>query len=200
MVIRILSILLLPFVIIAQDANEVFQQLQNKFNNIQDITAEFNQSIISSNNSKIIIKGKFNFKKENSFSILMDGRDIISDGISVWNYDKNQNKVVISLVDSENNSFSLTDIIYSYPEQCNLKLVDIGEYFIIKAVPKETTLSFKEAFLTIDSNYILTQVEITDFNNVKYLFKLSDIKLNSELEDKLFKFIPPNEVEIIDLR
>ena len=201
MIIRVLLFLVFPIIIIAQDASEVIQKLQHKFSTIQDITAQFSQSVNSGKNLQTMnLEGEFYFKKENSFSIKMVGRAIISDGISVWNIDENQNKVVISLVDEESSSFSLTEIIYSYPNKCELTLIDKNKGFVVKAVPKESMLSFKEAYLTIDTNFILNTVEIIDFNDIKYLFQLSNIKLNQKLDDALFKFNPSDKVEVIDLR
>ncbi len=201
MLLRILLLFLLTFAINAQDAKQVIQKLQNKFSTIDNLTSEFSQAIVSNQNTQTIqLEGKFSFKKENSFSIKLPTREIISNGVSVWNYDETQRKVVISNYDSENSNFSLNEIIYKYPEKCKLTLVQKSKNYIIKAIPEESLLSFKEAFLTIDKDYLLNKVEIIDFNNVKYIFQLTNIKLNEKLGDNQFEFIPSDEVEVIDLR
>ncbi|MCK5456440.1 MAG: hypothetical protein KAI45_04880, partial [Melioribacteraceae bacterium] len=47
---------------------------------------------------------------------------------------------------------------------------------------------------------IIEKVEITDFNNMKFIFELDSIKLNTKLSEQLFNFKPTEGVEVIDLR
>ncbi len=202
MIIRLLVFLIIPIFLQAQNADEVIKNLQDKFATIQNLKSNFSQTIYSSQSIQSInFEGKFFYKKENSFSIVLPDRDIISDGISIWNYDKKQEKVVISELESGNVTFSLNEIIYSYPKKCNLSLLETKESnFIVKAMPNDIALTFKEAYLTISNNYILNKIEIIDFNNIKYTFQLFNIKINQNLSDSIFNFVPSDEVEVIDLR
>jgi len=202
MIIRILMFLIIPIFLHAQNADEVIKNLQDKFATIKNLKSNFSQTIYSTQSIQPInFEGKFYYKKENSFSIAMPDRDIISDGVSIWNYDRQQKKVVISTSDSDNTTFSLNDIIYLYPEKCDLSLLKTQEInFIVKAVPNDVALTFKEAYLTISKNFILNKIEIIDFNNIKYTFQLFDIKINTDISDTMFNFVPSVEVEVIDLR
>ena len=202
MITRMLLFLVIPMLLQAQNADEVITKLQNKFTTIQSLKSNFSQTIHSAQNTNSInFNGEFYYKKENSFSIILPKRSIISDGKSIWNYDITQNKVVISTFENENTTFSLNEIIYSYPEKCDLSLIkNDGNVFIVKAVPNGSELSFKEAYLTINSNYILNKIEIIDFNNIKYTFKLFSIKVNQKIDNAIFQFAPSDEVEVIDLR
>ncbi len=202
MILRIFIFLAIPFFLQAQVADSVIKKMQKKFATIEDLKADFRQSIYSVPNvESIVFEGKFYYKKENNFAIILPRRDIISDGESVWNYDKTQNKVVISEFDNENTTFSLNKIIYSYPEKCDLSLVrNSTDSFIIKAIPNDLDINFKEAYLTVSENYLLDKVEIIDFNNVKYIFELFSTKINQKISDSFFQFAPSTEVEVIDLR
>lgn len=202
MIFRILFLFIIPFFIQAQDVKEVIENLQNKFDTIQNFKSDFSQTISTSHSAKLMnFEGKFYFKKENNFSIVLPNRSIISDGKSIWNYDKTQSKVVISPFENDDATFSLNKIIYSYPEKCELLLItNTGNNFVVKAIPKNNALSFKEAYLTINSNFILNKVEIIDFNNMKFIFTLYSIEINQINDNTKFNFIPTDEVEIIDLR
>ena len=202
MIVRILLFFIIPMLLQAQSADDVITKLQSKFATIQNLKSNFSQTIQSAQNTNSInFDGEFYYKKENSFSIILPKRNIISDGESIWNYDKTQNKVVISTFENENTTFSLNEIIYSYPKKCDLSVIkNDGNIFIVKAVPNDSELSFKEAYLTINSNYILNKIEIIDFNNIKYTFKLFSIKINQKIDAEIFQFSPSNEVEVIDLR
>ena len=202
MIFRVLIFLIIPIFLQAQSADEIVKKLQSKFATIQNLKSNFSQTINSAQSENSInFEGEFYYKKKNSFSIILPKRNIISDGESIWNYDKAQNKVVISAFSNENTTFSLNEIIYSYPEKCDLSVIESNKnIFIVKAIPNDLELSFKEAYLTINNNYILNKIEIIDFNNIKYTFKLFSIKINQKLDNAIFHFAPSDEVEVIDLR
>lgn len=202
MIFNTLFFIIFPFFIYAQNADEVIKNLQDKFTNTQTLKAEFNQIIYSAQSNKSFqFKGKFYFKKENSFSIVLPNRDIISDGKSVWNFDKASKKVIISPFENDNATFSLNEIIFSYPQKCDLTLLksEIDNY-VIKCVPRDLDYSFKEAYLTISHDYLLNAIEIVDFNNMKYTFQLFSVEINQKIDDAKFQFNQSKEIEIIDLR
>lgn len=200
MILKIFIFFAIPFFLQAQVANSIIKKMQDKFASIQNLKADFRQSIYSvANVESVVFEGQFYHKKENSFAIILPKRNIISDGKSVWNYDKIQNKVVISEFDNENTVFSLNKIIYSYPKKCDLSVISSNS-FIIKAIPNNLDINFKEAYLTVNKNYLLSKIEIIDFNNVKYIFELFSTKIDQKISDRLFQFTPSNEVEVIDLR
>lgn len=202
MILRFLVLLIIPITFYAQSADDIIDKVQKKFDKIDNLKAKFSQTIYSNQSMKSLdFEGEFFYKKENSFRITLPSREIISDGKSVWNYDEKETKVVISEADFDEASFSLKEIIYTYPEKCDLSLLDSdsGKYYI-KATPNDLELNFKEVYLTINNKYLLSKVEIVDFNNMKFIFELFSIKLNQNISDELFQFLPTDEVEIIDLR
>ncbi len=202
MIFRILVLLIIPITFYAQSADDIISKVQKKFDKIDNLKAKFSQTIYATQSMKSIhFEGEFYYKKEDSFIISLPNRKIISDGKSVWNYDEMENKVVISDAEIDETSFSLKEIIYSYPKKCDLSLVESNsEKHYIKAIPNDLELSFKEVYLTINNKYLLSKVEIVDFNNMKFIFELFSISLNQNLDDKLFQFLPTDEVEVIDLR
>ena len=202
MVFRLLVLLIIPITFYAQSADDIIDKVQKKFDKIDNLKAKFSQTIYANQSTKSLnFEGEFYFKKENSFRITLPNREIISDGKSVWNYDEKATKVVISEADFDEASFSLKEIIYTYPEKCDLSLLgsESGKYYI-KAIPNDLELNFKEVYLTINSEYLLNKVEIVDFNNMKFIFELFLIKLNQNIDNELFQFLPTDEVEVIDLR
>lgn len=202
MMFRFLVILIIPIAFYAQSADDIIDKVQKKFDQTDNLKAQFSQTIYYNQSTESIhFEGDFYYKKENSFRITLPNREIISDGKSVWNYDEKATKVVISEAEFDEASFSLKEIIYSYPEKCDLSLVEnnSGKYYI-KAIPKTSELNFKEVYLTINDKYLLSKVEIVDFNNMRFTFELFSIKLNQNISDELFQFLPTKEVEIIDLR
>jgi len=202
MLIKTFFLILLTISLNAQTANEIIQKIQTKFSSVEDLKANFTQKINSSmNEDQMILSGKFFFKKKNKLRIEVKNRVIVSDGDTIWNYDKTADKVIISTYDSDYTSFSLHEIINSYPEQCKKeKISDQSGLLVVKLTPNDDQLNFKSAVIFVNMNDIVEKVEITDFNNLQFVFKLNSIELNNNLSEQLFNFKPTEGVEIIDLR
>ncbi len=201
-IINFISIVLLTGFLNAQTADEVIQKIQSKFSTINDIKANFTQILYSAGqNNPRILKGKFFFKKENNLRIEVKDRLIVSNGTTVWNFNKSDNKVIISNYDNDYTSFSLPEIINSYPDMCDKKIIkrdaDVTE---IEFIPKDDRLNFKSVLITVDNNDVIKKVEITDYNSMRLIFELDSIQLNNKLSGQLFNFEPIEGVEIIDLR
>ncbi len=202
MVLQLLVWLIFPIMLFSQNADDIINKVQKKFDKIDNMKAKFSQTIYTTQSAKpLSFIGEFYYKKEDSFRITLPNREIISDGKSVWNYNEKENQVIVSEAEFDEASFSLKEIIYTYPKKCDLTLLESksGNYYI-EAIPRDLELNFKEVYLTINNKYLLNKVEIVGFNNMKFIFELFSIKLNQNIDNSIFQFHPSDEVEIIDLR
>ncbi|HSP86830.1 MAG TPA: outer membrane lipoprotein carrier protein LolA, partial [Ignavibacteriaceae bacterium] len=120
---------------------KILKALQNKFETINDLTVD----IIQKAGGKEILSGKLSFKKENKYNLDLKNILIISDGISIWNFNKKENKVIINNVDESDPSFfSFNTFVYDYPSQCIITSEQNGEVLIL--TPKENSdLNFSKA-------------------------------------------------------
>lgn len=201
-IIYVIFMILLAGIINAQTADEIVQKIQTKFSTINDLKANFTQKVYSSEGKKpTVLTGKFYFKKDNSLRIEVKDRLIVSNGATVWNFNKSTNKVIISNYDNDYTSFSLPEIINSYPGMCDKQIVKrMPGVTELKLTPKDDRLNFKSVLISVDKDDVITKVEITDFNNMKFVFELDSVKLNNKLSGQLFNFEPSEGVEVIDLR
>lgn len=181
--------------------NDFIQSLQDKFNSINDLQADFVQHIKSGLDAdKFKIEGKFYYKKGDRYKIEIKHKYIISNGTTLWNYDSNLNRVVISDANDDLNTFSLNKFVNEYPVQCTVLNIDSWQgYNGIKLVPNQN-LGFSEVQLFAGDDNILKRIVIKDFTNTEYDIRLSNVEINSGLSEDLFDFSPTNGTEIIDLR
>jgi chaperone LolA len=185
--------------LLGQSAEEVLKKVQTKYNSVEDFSADFKQS--TGGNSEREFAGKFFYKKTDKFKISFQNLVIVSNGETIWNFDKRLNRVVINSVENDPSSFSISRIIYDYPEQCSLNLKDkSGELDILVLVPKNSELAFAAAELAVDREGLIRRLEITDKMGNAYLFQMDNIETNKGLRDSIFEFYPPEGIRIIDLR
>lgn len=182
----------------AQDnAHDVLDKLQQKFSSINDLTANLSQSV----NGNLNLKGMVYYKKENNLRFEFKNILLISDGVTYWSYNQKDNKVVISDYESEGNKIlSIRQIIYEYPEDCEMTTYELNNQTVLELIPKDDTFQFKSIKLFLNKDYLISEAIIDDPAAGEVEINISDYKLNNNLSEALFVFTPPEGSEIIDLR
>ncbi len=178
--------------------NEMVNKLQKKFETINDLTVD----VVQKSHGKEILSSKLSYKKENQFYLDLKSNLIISDGSTIWNYNKGGKKVIINDVDETDPSFfSFNRIVYDYPKKCDLSSEKDGDFDVLIFVPKQNSnLGFDEAKVSIGKDDLISKVELTGSSSEKTEVDFSNYKLNQNLADSKFKFNPPEGSSIIDLR
>lgn len=180
-----------------ENANTVLKNIQDKFDSINDLSAQLTQSI----NQKVNLKGKVFYKKENNLRFEFDNVLIISDGETSWNYNKKQDKVIITNYENEGNKIlSIRQIIFEYPEDCELNTYEYEGKKVLELIPKDDTFSFSSVKLFIDSENLITKVLVDDPATGKIQIDLSDYQLNKNLPESYFSFTPSEGSQVLDLR
>ena len=192
-----ISVLFLSNSLGQANPQELLKNIQDKFNSINDLSADLAQSV----NGKINLKGKVFYKKDNHLRFEFENNVIVSDGETSWNYSKKQNKVIISDYDSEGNKIlSIRQLIYEYPEDCKLSMSEVDGIKTLELIPQDDTFTFDSIKLFVDSENLIIKVLIDDPATGNIQVNLSDIQINKGLADSYFQFSPPEGSQIIDLR
>jgi chaperone LolA len=181
----------------AQTGDKVLQSLQDKFNGISDLTADITQKI----NEKVNLSGKLFFKKENNLRFEFKNQTIVSDGQTSWNYNKKDNKVIISNYDKTgSNLLSINYLVYEFPKECTVSLTEAGNQKSLLLQPKTKKSNLGDVILFINKDNLIEKVKISDQNTGAIEIQFSNYKLNQKTPDSKFSFIPPEGSSVIDLR
>jgi len=181
----------------AQSGDEVLQSLQNKFNSINDLTADITQKV----NGKVNLSGKLLFKKENNLRFEFNNQTIVSDGQTSWNYNKKDNKVIISNYDDTGSNFlSINYLVYEFPKECTVSLSQEGNQKSLLLHPKTKKNNLGDVILVITKDNLIEKAKISDQNAGTIEIQFSNYKLNQKTSDSKFSFTPPEGSSVIDLR
>ncbi|MBE0538872.1 MAG: outer membrane lipoprotein carrier protein LolA [Ignavibacterium sp.] len=181
----------------AQTAESVLKSLQNKFDSISDITAD----IVQNAGGKSVGNGKMFFKKDNNLRIEFGKQTIISDGITTWNFNKKDNKVIISNYDETGSGLlSINYLVYQYPSECDLSLLSEGSNPILVLTPKSKRNNLGEVKLYITKENLIDKVIVSNPATGIMEITFSNYKLNQSLPDSQFKFTVPEGTTVVDLR
>ena len=195
--ILIITIIFCNSVIAQDDAKALLKNIQDKFDSINDLSAEITQLI----NGDINLKGKVYYKKENHLRFEFNNILIVSNGKTSWNYNKKQNKVIITNYDTEGDKiFSPRQMIYEYPDECKLSTYKSEGERILHLIPKNSSLSFKFVKLFITDDNLISKILIDNPPTDLIQLYLSNYKINKNLPNSLFSFSPPEGSQVLDLR
>lgn len=204
----VLLLALIPFVLFAQQSSsQVLKNLQNKYKTINTLSADFVQTGTLSGEKKLsTATGKLYFQKDDKYRIEFRNLEFISDGNTVWSYNKKNKKVIINDVNNNDaSSFSLKALLFDYPsnstvEQLPSEAVNGTKCDVIRLNSKGGRQNFKSVKIWSDEMSIIRKAEITDKSGAVYAFELSNVKVNPSLNSGMFSFETPKGSEVIDLR
>jgi chaperone LolA len=179
------------------DAEDLLKKVQNKFDTITDLSADITQSV----KGKANLSGKVYYKKQNNLRFEFNNILIVSDGETSWNYNKKENKVIITSYDNEStNHLSIDKMIYEYPSECSISTYDFEGQKVLVLEPKTSSLNFNSVKLWINEDDLITKALFDDPAAGLVQIDLSNYKLNQNLPGSKFSFTPPEGSQIIDLR
>ena len=180
-----------------QDAETVLKSLQSKFDSITDLTADISQTTGGKNN----LSGKFFFKKESNLRIEFPNQLIVADGKTSWNYNKKDNKVIISDYDEAGSGLlSIKYLVYQYPSECDLSLLSQGSEEILILKPKSKRNKLGEVKLYITKDNLISKAVVSNQSAGTMEVSFLNYKLNQKLSDSKFSFTPPEGTTVVDLR
>lgn len=184
--------------LIAQDnSQQLISAVQGKYDKIHDLTADFTQGVPGKN----ITSGKFYFKKKEKLRIEFNHLFIITDGKTTWNFNKKDNKVIISTYDeSDPFALSIQKLVYEYPANCYIKDISQDDEEILYLTPKNSSINFKSITLWIGDDNLIDKVLLEEPSTGSIEIAFSGYKINTGHADSKFSFKAPEGSTIIDLR
>ena len=178
--------------------DKLLRNLQDKVNEVKDLSAEFKQST----SGRAVVSGKFLFKKEDKLRIEFKNSILVSDGSTNWNYNQKENKVIISKNDDSNASpFSLQKVIFDYPKECMVSSeMDDGTEVLILTPKKESSIGYSLIKIWLNNENLIIRIILKDKADNQIQIDFSKYKVNQKIADSKFSFTPPEGSKVIDLR
>jgi chaperone LolA len=197
----IVSFLLLFFTVgfnFDKIGEQLLKNLQDKFDKVSDLSAEFRQST----NGKATVNGKFFFKKENKLRIEFKNSVLVSDGVTNWSYNQKEHKVVISKHEENSASpFSLRKVVYDYPKECVVTSENDKDTEILVLTPiQDSNIGYSVIKIWTNKENLINRIILKDKADNLIQIDFSKYKVNQKIADSKFIFTPPGGSKVIDLR
>ena len=175
--------------------NSLFEDLVKKYWHLKSISASFNDVARG-------ITGVIKASQGNKYSIKTGTRSIVSDGITVWNYDATSKKVVINAVDPGNMSASIDKIFFNFVDNYTPSDITKNEYgYTLELVKKNSKNQNQDKLmLWVDGKTLdIFKIQLNNETSVN-TWEVVDLRLNRKFKTNTFIFSVPKGTEVIDLR
>lgn len=171
------------------------EDLRERFEEIEDFRVRVEQTY----NGGSRASGAFYFRKPDDARLEFDDFTIVSDGETNWNYNKRENKVIVSdFVGDEPSAMTLPDVVNELPEKCDVKeTADGALVFTPKAGER---LNFQTVTLGATDDDLVASLEVVDLNGGTLTITMTDYRVDAGVESSKFEFEAPEGARVIDLR
>jgi len=176
------------------DKESLFNALVEKYGNLKAMSA-------SINNVEMGMTGKIIAAKGHKYNVDTKDIQMVSDGETVWNYVKADKKVNINNIGSYQTKFSLDVIFFTFVHKFKVQSFQkIENGYVLELVMNEPEDMLDKLVLFVDdSNLNIYRIQIVSAYSTT-TWEIVKLNLNPKIKKNTFKFIIPENAEIIDLR
>jgi len=185
----------------------VTERMQKRYDKIESATASFTQKVkFGFSQIEQEFTGTIAMKKPNKYRIESEHQTVVTDGSTVWAYSPVNKQVVIDRYKENQNSVSPEKFLVNLPSNYYVTLLgrerDKGvSLIILKLVPKDDRSFVKTVKVWVeDGAWIVHRISILDANETETTYHLSNLQVDTKINDSRFTFSPPAGTETVDLR
>ena len=204
----ILLVLMFAQIMQARDVKDIIKKVQKKYDDIENFEASFEKvETFQLTGTKNVTSGKLYIKNGKKYRFETEDQLVVSDGQTVWTYNRINNQVLIDKVRKNSGALLPRDILFKFPKTHYATLIDQKKIngkkvYIVKLDPKEEVQGYFSSIKiwVLDKEWQIIKIEITDLNGNKSIFNLSGINTQKKLPDDLFTFKASPDMDVVDMR
>lgn len=184
----------------AQSADAVARRLQQRYSQVQSVTADFVQTTGGQRlNGRLQVRG-------NAFRMALGEQTLVTDGRTLWSYSPDDEQVVVQNYDARQQGFSIGQLFTDYLRVfravgATRATLDGVRHDVLTLRPRDAGSSVRDATVYVrSSDAVPTRVRVRDTNGALHAFDLSRVQLNQPMAATTFRFTAPRGTEVVDLR
>lgn len=191
------------------EAKQVLDAVSAKFKTFSTVQANFTYKVENAAGKALSTKTGTVKMKGNKYRVSFGGQEIISDGKTIWNYDKSSNEVTINNVDESGSGLTPQKLFTNFYDKDFLYILN-GEKKVggktmqeIEMTPTDKSKAFHKVYVQVDkSAKTIYSTRVLENGGNRYTYTVSSMKTNVPLEDQQFTFDKSKYpgVEVVDLR
>lgn len=205
----LMVLLLIPIVSVYadDDAESIVSALQKKYDDVKDISISFVQNVqFAVTQNTQTFSGTLVMKKGNKYRIEMEQQTIVTDGTTVWTFNKANNQVFVDKYKNDPQSFSPDKILTNLSDNYTAEILGKEKHgdhdlTILKLLPKKSRMNIKWMKVWVDTDsWTMKKIQVFDASENLWTYDVNDVRMDTGVADTQFHFDAPAGVDVIDLR
>jgi len=188
-------------------AKNIVKKVKDTYQDLRTVVIEFEQDFkwkLAGTNQTV--NGKIIIKDNVKYHVEIDNNTIVTDGVTIWNYSKANNQVIIKNAEKADADQLPSKILLKYAEDYNVTLV--GEerlqntecyVLLFKSKTGDDYYQQMKAWIS-KKNWMTAKIEQIDINQNVNTYLIRSVQTNTPIDDSNFIFRTPKGVEEIDMR
>lgn len=191
----------------ASPANTL-RDLRKQYRSLSTLQANFVEKFEWGMTGEVVeMEGNLHVGNDDRFVIETDLQKIVSDGVSIYRFNKQRNQIIIEAVKSSGEKMLPKRVLLDFTEEfratavTNLPVEGKAGYRLDLTPLKPDNLMLKGAVIWATSlDNIVHRIQLVDMNNNTTTYSLTNIQTNVPLSKDATTFIAPDDAEVFDLR
>jgi chaperone LolA len=187
------------------EADKILENVQETYEKLDDVCSDFTQTFYwKLTDDSQVVSGHICAKGGDKFKIETPEQLIITDGDVLWTMNKVNKQVIIDYAEnaSNNNPF-IKNFMQKYITEYDAKMGESDDrgqsYILLTSKTGEHFVPRIQLWIDNKSN-LITKIVQDDLNENTTTFEMSNLNTDVSLAAKEFKFQPPSDAEVIDMR
>ena len=191
------------------EAKKILDAVSAKFKTYKTVKANFTLKIENAQGKVQGTKTGAVQMKGNSYRVSITGQEIMSDGKTVWTYDKAANEVQVTTLDNSAGNITPQKLFTNFYDKDFLYVQneDVKRngkvYQVIELTPIDKTKPFFKVVVEVDkASRNIASTKVFEKNGNRYTYAVGSMTPNQAIADDVFVFDAKKYpgVEVIDLR
>ena len=191
------------------EAKKILDAVSAKFKTYKTVKAAFTLKVENAQGKVQGTKTGTVQMKGTKYRVSITGQEIMSDGKTVWTYDKSANEVQVSTLDNSAGNLTPQKLFTNFYDKDFLYVQneDVKRngktYQVVELTPIDKTKPFFKVIIEVDkANNNIASTKVFEKNGNRYTYAVSSLTPNQAMTDDVFVFDPKKfpGVEVIDLR
>jgi chaperone LolA len=187
--------------------DEIMKNVEHRLADQKTVKAQFEEVYVwKLTGEKQTVKGEFLLKGDDRFRITTDDQIVVSDGKTIWTFNKPSNRVLIDNVETAGSEWLPQKILLKTRKEYRHRLTGEETVGGRPCYALELTSETGDAFIQkmkicVDKEtWIPQKIEQMEIGQNRRTYLLSDIQTGAVMDDALFKLKIPEGAEVIDLQ
>jgi outer membrane lipoprotein carrier protein len=191
------------------DAKKILDAVSAKFKTFKSPQATFTYKVENAQGKALSTKKGSVKMKGNKYRVSMDGLDIMSDGKTIWNYDKSAKEVTVNSADANASAMTPQKLFTNFYDKdffykLNGERKEGGKTVQeIELTPADKTRPYHKVYVLVDKNAkTIYSAKFLEKSGGRYSYTITGLQSSAGIADSDFVFNKAKYpgVEVIDLR